>query len=293
METRANYFLIGIFTVAVVAGALGFVLWFQALHTTKLRSPLRIVFEGSASGLRNGGNVNFNGVRIGEVISVKLDNPRRVVALAMVENSAPIRKDTLVGLEFQGLTGVAAISLKGGQETAPPVPLDDDGVPMLTADPSLLQDIGEAIRATLKNVNRMVADNEEAVKSSMQNVMTFTESLANSSVHIDSIMRKADNMITKTDNIMVGLDALAGGKDGGELFQAVKSFRELADNLDKRAAALMLDGRRTLSDISRAVNNLDKNPTRILFGPSGSAEPAPAQQPAAQQRLPGPRRQQQ
>jgi phospholipid/cholesterol/gamma-HCH transport system substrate-binding protein len=293
METRANYFLIGIFTMAVAAAALGFVLWFQSLHTTKARSPLRIVFEGSASGLRNGGNVNFNGVRIGEVITVKLDNPRRVVALAMVENSAPIRKDTLVGLEFQGLTGVAAISLKGGQETAPPVPLDDDGVPMLTADPSLLQDIGEAIRATLKNVNRMVADNEEAVKNSMQNVMTFTESLARSSEHIDSIMRKTDNLIGKTDNIMLGLDALAGGKDGGELFQAVKSFRELADNLDKRASALMLDGRRTLSDISRAVNNLDKNPTRILFGPSGASEPQPVQQPAAQQRQPGPRRQQQ
>lgn len=146
METRANYFLIGTFTLAVIAAAFGFVLWFQSLHTTKARSPLRVVFEGAASGLRNGGSVNFNGVRVGEVISVKLDNPKRVVALAMVENSAPIRKDTLVGLEFQGLTGVAAISLKGGQENAPPVPLDDDGVPVLTADPDLLQDISEAIK---------------------------------------------------------------------------------------------------------------------------------------------------
>ncbi|ABD87016.1 MlaD family protein [Rhodopseudomonas palustris] len=289
METRANYFLIGSFVLAVIVAALGFVLWFQSLHTTKTRSPLRIIFEGSASGLRNGGNVNFNGVRIGEVISVKLDNPRRVVALAMVENSAPIRKDTLVGLEFQGLTGVAAISLKGGQETAPPVPLDEDGTPMLTADPAALQDVTEAIRATLKNVNRIFADNEEAVRTSLQNVQTFTSSLASSSEHIDSIMKKADGVITKTDNLMLGLDALAGGKDGGELLQAVKSFRELTDNLDKRAGALMLDGRRTLADISRAVNNLDKNPTRILFGPSTSAsEPPP--QPAAQR--PGPRRRQ-
>ncbi|MBB5047573.1 phospholipid/cholesterol/gamma-HCH transport system substrate-binding protein [Rhodopseudomonas rhenobacensis] len=291
METRANYFLIGSFVLAVIVAALGFVLWFQSLHTTKTRSPLRIIFEGSASGLRNGGNVNFNGVRIGEVISVKLDNPRRVVALAMVENSAPIRKDTLVGLEFQGLTGVAAISLKGGQEAAPPVPLDEDGTPMLTADPAALQDVTEAIRATLKNVNRIFADNEEAVRTSLQSVQTFTASLASSSEHIDSIMKKADAVVTKTDNLMLGLDALAGGKDGGELLQAVKSFRELTDNLDKRAGALMLDGRRTLADISRAVNNLDKNPTRILFGPSTSAsEPAPAPQPAAQR--PGPRRRQ-
>ena len=104
METRANFVLIGSFTLAVIAAAFGFVLWFQSLHTTKARSPLRVVFEGPATGLRNGGSVNFNGIRVGEVISVKLDNPRRVVALAMVENNAPIRKDTLVGLKFQGLT---------------------------------------------------------------------------------------------------------------------------------------------------------------------------------------------
>src|SRR6202012_1273429 len=106
---------------------------------------------------RYGGNVNFNGIRVGEVISVKLDNPRRVVALAMIENNAPIRKDTAVGLEFQGLTGVAAISLKGGQEAAPPVPLDEDGVPVLTADPTSLQDVTEAIRGTLRNINAVVA----------------------------------------------------------------------------------------------------------------------------------------
>src|SRR4030081_2303916 len=135
METRANFVLIGSFTLAVIAAAFGFVLWFQSLHTTKARSPIRIVFEGPASGLRNGGSVNFNGIRIGEVISVKLDNPRRVVALAMVGNDTPIRKDTLVGLEFQGLTGGAAVSLKGGEEAAPAVARDGEGIPVRTGGP--------------------------------------------------------------------------------------------------------------------------------------------------------------
>ena len=289
METRANFVLIGSFTLAVIAAAFGFVLWFQSLHTTKARSPIRIVFEGPASGLRNGGSVNFNGIRIGEVISVKLDNPRRVVALAMVENNAPIRKDTLVGLEFQGLTGVAAISLKGGEEAAPAVPLDEDGVPVLTADPSALQDVTEAIRSTLQNVNRIVADNQESVKNSLRNVETFTATLARNSEVIDGIMLKidsvmgktdgimgkADSVVARTDNILLGLDALAGGKDGGELTAAVKSFHELTENLDKRSGALMADGRRTLADISRAVNNLDRNPTRLLFGAGNSSQPAP------------------
>ena len=281
METRANYVLIGAFTLAVIAAAFGFVLWFQSLHTTKLRSPLRVVFEGPASGLRNGGSVNFNGIRIGEVISVKLDNPRRVVALAMVENKAPIRRDTAVGLEFQGLTGVAAISLKGGEEAAPSVPLDEDGIPVLTADPNRLQDVTEAIRGTLQNINKVVADNQEAVKNSLRNLEVFTQSLARNSERIDNVMARVDGVMGKADSLMLGLNTLAGGRDGGELFLTVKSIRELAEDFDKRSGALMADGRKTLGDISRAVNNFDRNPTRVIFGASNSSSNAQAaQQPA-------------
>src|SRR5947209_16181427 len=274
METRANFVLIGSFTLAVIAAAFGFVLCFQSLHTTKARTPLRIVFEGPAAGLRNGGSVNFNGIRVGEVMSVKLDNPRRVVALAMIEHNAPIRKDTLVGLEFQGLTGVAAISLKGGEEAAPSVPLDEDGIPVLTADPNALQDVTEAIRGTLQNINKVVSDNQEAVKNSLRNLEVFTSSLARNSERVDNVMAKVDGVMGKADNLMLGLNTLAGGKEGGELFQAVKSIRELAEDFDKRSGALMADGRRTLGDISRAAINLDRNPTRLIFGPANASTPA-------------------
>ena len=276
METRASYVLIGSFTLAVIAAAFGFVLWFQSLHTTKLRSPMNVIFEGPAAGLRNGASVNFNGIRVGEVVSVKLDHPRRVVARAMIENNAPIRKDTLVGLEFQGLTGVAAISLKGGDENAPPVPLGEDGIPVLTADPNALQDVTEAIRGTLQNINRVVADNQAAVKNSLHNLETFTAALSRNAGKIDDVMAKVDGVIGKADNLMVGLNRVAGGKDGGELFLTLQSIRELADDFDKRSGALMTDGRRTLGDISRAVNNLDRNPTRLLFGASNSTSPAAA-----------------
>jgi phospholipid/cholesterol/gamma-HCH transport system substrate-binding protein len=281
METRANYVLIGAFTLAVIAAAFGFVLWFQSLHTTKARSPLRVIFEGPAAGLRNGASVNFNGIRVGEVVSVKLDNPRRVVATAMIENSAPIRKDTLVGLEFQGLTGVAAISLKGGDEQAPAVPLDEDGMPVLTADPNRLQDVTEAIRGTLQNINRVVAENQESVKNSLHNLQIFSASLARNSERLDNVMSRVDGVIGKADDLMLGLNALAGGKEGGELYQAVKSIRELAEDFDKRSGALMSESRKTLADISRAVNNFDRNPTRVIFGASSSSQAAPAPAPPA------------
>ena len=68
------------------------------------------------------------------------------------------------------------------------------------------------------------------------------------------------------------------------MFAAVKSIRELAEDFDKRSGLLMSDGRRTLGDISRAVNNLDKNPTRLLFGAGNSGTPAPAAAPTDRKR---------
>jgi phospholipid/cholesterol/gamma-HCH transport system substrate-binding protein len=83
----------------------------------------------------------------------------------------------------------------------------------------------------------------------------------------------------KADSLMLGLNTIAGGNSGGELSAMVKSIKELADDFDKRSGALMSDGRRTLGDISRAVNNLDRNPTRLLFGAGNSSAPAEAAPP--------------
>ena len=152
---------------------------------------------------------------------------------------------------------------------------------MLTADPNALQDVTEAIRGTLQNINRVVADNQEAVKNSLHNLETFTGVAgAQFARRSTTSWLKVDGVMGKADSLMLGLNTLAGGKDGGELFLTVKSIRELAEDFDKRSGALMADGRRTLGDISRAVNNLDRNPTRLLFGPANSSAAAPAPAPA-------------
>src|SRR3982074_3622199 len=102
MKTRASNLMIGTTTLAVIAAAFVGVVGFRKIHSVGQQSPLRIVFEGSASGLRKGGGVNFDGVQVGEIKSLKLDNPRKVVPLLMVDRTAPVRKDTVVGLECSG-----------------------------------------------------------------------------------------------------------------------------------------------------------------------------------------------
>src|ERR1700755_482720 len=128
---RATNLAIGTATLAAIAAAFGGLLVLQKIRAAHSQSLLRVVIDGSASGLRKGGSVNFDGVQAGHIVSIELENPRKVVALVMLDNNAPIRKDTAVGIEFQGLTGIAAISLIGGAAAGAPVPLGRDRVPAL------------------------------------------------------------------------------------------------------------------------------------------------------------------
>jgi phospholipid/cholesterol/gamma-HCH transport system substrate-binding protein len=263
---RAGSLMIGTSTLLVIVVAFAGFLGFRKVHNLQQRGPLRIVFEGSASGLVKGGSVNFDGIQVGEVTSLKLESPRRIVALVMLENSAPIRKDTIVGLEFQGLTGLAAISLKGGDAAAPPVPLDEDGVPTLKAD---LTEI-ESIRDTLHNVDRMLVGNRSTITDTMLNFETYTASLTSQGDAIESILRTTDTALDSFDNAVAKIDnvipGLAKGKDG-ELFQKMKSMRELAESFNKRSAVFIEEGRRSLLDISDSARKV----TRKFDGQTGDA----------------------
>jgi phospholipid/cholesterol/gamma-HCH transport system substrate-binding protein len=261
---RAGNLIIGSATLAAIAVAFGGVLAFQKHHAVQQRGPLRIIFEGSASGLHQGGSVNFDGVQVGEVISLKLENPRRIVALTRVENSAPIRNDTVVGLEFQGLTGIAAISLTGGAAAAAPPPLDADGVPTLVAD--LTETV--TIRQTLQNVDRLIVDNQAAVRDALQSFESHTATLAGAGETMSSVIRQAGDAIdgfggamAKVDGTIAKLDGLMPSLTSGasaELYRSVKSLRELIQSFDKRSAAFMNESRQSLSDISQAVNKADR-----------------------------------
>ena len=180
METKASYTLIGFFTLAVIIGIFGFVYWFQNLGGTAERATFRIVFDSSVSGLRTGSAVMFNGIRIGEVTTLQLvpDKTERVLATILVDKNAPIREDTRVGLEFQGLTGIAAVALSGGTASKPPLAGTKDNPPVLTADRSATQDVTQAAREVLRRVDKLIADNEKSVHDALANIDSFTAALA-------------------------------------------------------------------------------------------------------------------
>jgi len=302
METRANYVVIGLFTLAVVVGVFGFVYWFQNIGGTGERAFYRIVFDGSVSGLRTGGTVLFNGIRVGEVTDLKLNpqKPQQVVATISIDKSVAVRPDTEINMEFQGLTGIASLSLKGGSSSVPPLVGSKDNPPVLTAPPGATADVTQSARDVLRRLDDFLSQNQETFRSAMRNIDRFTAALAKDSEHIDSTLASIDKFAgalsrnsDRIDRISQGLQNLTGGADGksGEINEAARSIKTLAEHLDQRTAELtagvnrltangarQLDtlssnAQRTLSTINRAVENLDRNPSRLIWGGSGSSLP--------------------
>jgi phospholipid/cholesterol/gamma-HCH transport system substrate-binding protein len=302
METRANYVLIGLFTLAVVASLFGFVYWFQNTGGTGERAWYRVVFDGSVSGLRTGGAVLFNGIRVGEVSGLKLDpqRPQQVIATISIDKSVAVRPDTEVSLEFQGLTGIASLALKGGDPSRPALAGSKDNPPVLTAPPGAAADITQTARDVLRKLDTLLTENQATLSSALKNIDRFTATLAENSRRIDNALAHIDEFTgalarnaERVDKIVAGIQSLSGGDDGrsGQLNEAARSIRALADNLDRRTAeissginqltaagtreirGLASDAHRTLSTIDRAVSNLDRNPSRIIFGGRGSSLP--------------------
>jgi len=273
METKANYIVTGMFTLAVIIGAFGFIYWFENSSRGGEHATYRVVFDGSVSGLRTGAAVLFNGIRTGEVADLALDerDPRKVAAVITLDRMVPVRADTKVGLEFQGLTGLAEISLTGGAADAAPIVAQAGTAPTLYADAAATSDVTQQARDVLTRIDGLVAENETVLRASLRNIETVTTNLAQNSERLN--------------NVMSGLENLTGsGDSNGQIGQAADSIRRLADDLDKNTTeisaglaqfsssglkqfeAFAVDGRHTLAELQKAIKNIDQHPTRLIFG---------------------------
>src|SRR3546814_7848399 len=115
METKANYAIVGFFTLLVIAAAFGFVYWMAQSGRGGPTAELAIRIPGSANGLSVGSPVRFNGIPVGSVRGLSIDpnDPQYSIAFTEVRADAPVYPSTSAVLEVQGLTGAAYIEQIG------------------------------------------------------------------------------------------------------------------------------------------------------------------------------------
>lgn len=267
METKANYVLVGIFTLLVSIAAFGFVYWASRYGESRDLAPLEIRIPGSVAGLVVGSPVNFNGIKVGDVRRLYLDpaNPNAVLVQTEVNRTTPITRSTGAQLGIPGLTGQVFIELKGGSLNEPNL-LDEaekDGtVARINADPSAVnnllstaQDIAVKANNVLDGLQQFIKNVNGPLTETVENTKVFTAALAKNSKMLDELAANTGNVqqivndakemmarlnaaSARADSVMQKVDALLSdnGKDSvvAQTKATLQSIRNTSDTLNAR-----------------------------------------------------------
>jgi phospholipid/cholesterol/gamma-HCH transport system substrate-binding protein len=239
METKANFIVIGAFTLAAVAGAFLFVMWIAGYGGTGTHRRYQVYFNGSVAGLSNGALVLFNGLKVGEVTNLSFVNgdPSQVVADVDVTTNAPINTDTKARLETQGLTGSAVVALVGGAVGAPELVGVDGKPPRIVAEASpTLANLQAKAESVLDLANKLLSDNSDSIHQSLTNVQTFTQALSDNSAGLDAALKGVGELGKTIQPLASRLQILSDDVD--KLVKAVnpEQVRSIVDNVQHLSA---------------------------------------------------------
>lgn len=227
MEPRANHIMIGGITLLLIAATALFGLWLARFGDERETLTIDVVFQEAVSGLSDGSRVEYNGLRVGSVSRLRLDeaDPTQVIARITVAADTPVTTDTQARIAMTSITGSAHIQLSTDSLSGPPLVAEREGeVPVIIAEPSPFARLRANWEESMGGVNSLI-DNINQVFSD-ENVSSITSLLAN----LDEISRFATE---NQEQAGLAMDNLA---------QASASANRALENLD----GLILDTNRLL-----------------------------------------------
>lgn len=272
METKANYAIVGFFTVLVMAAAFGFVYWMSQYGRSGDMAQLAIRIPGSANGLSIGSPVRFNGIPVGSVrsLAIDADDPRFSVAMTEVATSAPVKQSTSAVLEVQGLTGAAYIELSGGDSGAENIlqrAFDTETAAVLQAEQSSVTNILSTADKILKradaaitDIQGFVADARGPLTKTITNAEQFSDSLARNGKNIDEFLKSVGglsetfrNLSGRLDSTLASVDSLIKAVDP----KKVEDFVGNVDKISKDIAAASGDVKSTVEGFRKTAETFD------------------------------------
>ncbi len=248
METRARYFLIGLFLLAITAAGFGFVYWLNNSAGFGARTAYTVNFKGPAFGLGQGSSVLFNGIKVGEVTQLQLSPafPGEVFAVIEIDVATPITVDTQVGLEALSLMGVPAISLIGGAPGAAPLVSTDGNPPVLVAPPEAGLDAMRAARQVLMRVDKLIAENSDPLRDMMANLRTFAAALGRNAGKVDTITEGLSGMFGGQQKPAAASFELSAAQD----FPGLGAIPDVQLSVAEPSSVLTLDTQKIMSSVS-------------------------------------------
>ncbi len=285
METKANYVLIGVFTLAGFLGLLVFFLWFARVELDRQFAYYDVAFS-SVSGLSNASDVRFAGLPVGQVVSVGFspDGDGTIVVRVEVDAETPVRTNSVATIEAQGVTGVSFVGISPGTPSAPLLEAaSPEEIPEIEAGRSMVQSLSEdgpellaealiivqEISALLSGENR---DRIERILGNVENASgDFSEALADFSDVAGSVSRFA----TQIDTFNETLEGLTGSA-GTMLTTADNTLIDIGE-LAQEARMVLSAGVTTLGDVQAVAVEAERYIAQDLAGATGEVQRSVAQ----------------
>lgn len=283
METKANYVLIGAFTILGFLGILLFLMWFAKLQVNRQFAYYDIYFTG-VSGLSVSSEVTFAGLGVGKVVDMVLaDNDNGVVRVRVeVEENTPVRRNSAASLEIQGVTGTANVAITSGTPNSPLLRGEGGEIPIIVANASVLETLSNEGPQMISRLNHVAEqltlllgdDNQTRVRNILGNVerssANLDQALADIGTAADGIAAlgsKLDALSASADTMMKKITETAGNADttlasGTATLDELRGYvagdlKSLTENLGQTAATLREDVPRLTARLTTTLDNLD------------------------------------
>ena len=293
METRARYVIVGLFTLVSLLAALGFILWLAKVQIDRTYAQYDILFD-TVAGLGQASTVQYNGVDVGQVLTIALDrdDPALVRVRIEVYASTPVRADTTATLASQGVTGVSYVALEGGSADAERLLATRPGaVPVIQSKPSVVQELitdapdllAEAI-ALMRDIRAFTTpENGAALTAILKNVETATARIDALATRTETVMTAAEATLARADAALIEAQtAFASGNaviktDLPELIDplktAIKDVARSAAGLEEfsrtglpQFGSLAQEARGLVASIGALTDRISSDPGRFLLG---------------------------
>ncbi len=121
MDTKINFFKIGLFVSSLFTLLVIFIFWLGKYGLEdKKYDDYSIFFSESVSGLNIGSSIKFMGFEVGTVKDIKINpfNSEEILIDIQIQKGTPIKEDNFAILGNLGITGLKYIELKGGSNNS-------------------------------------------------------------------------------------------------------------------------------------------------------------------------------
>ena len=246
METRANFIIIGAFTLLGILGGLGFFLWLASVQIDRQYAQYGVLFD-NVSGLDQSADVLFNGVGVGRVVGIRIweKDPSKVYVAVEIDATTPIAVDTVAQLESQGVTGVAYIALSGGSPGSALLTPEADGPPIIASRQSSFQSLVSSAPDLLADASAIITqleqltgtENQDYVRNILRNVDSATAGLDRALTDFSEI---SETLRTATGQVTTFVDEFdgIGAATQSTLTAADTSFAAITETFENANEAI-------------------------------------------------------